>query len=133
MLARLDELSILARLPDGLETQVGHRGTKLSGGERQRVAIARALLAPTPAPPARRGHLAARRGQRGGAAETWSTRWRSTTTVLVVAAPTLHRHGADRILVMEAGRVRAIGTHAGPAVTDDLYRHLATTQFLAAV
>ena len=40
--ARLDGL--VARLPEGLETQVGHRGTKLSGGERQRVAIARALL-----------------------------------------------------------------------------------------
>src|SRR5262249_17888674 len=40
--ARLDDL--LARLPDGYATQVGHRGTKLSGGERQRVAIARALL-----------------------------------------------------------------------------------------
>ncbi len=39
---RLDGL--VARLPEGLETQVGHRGTKLSGGERQRVAIARALL-----------------------------------------------------------------------------------------
>lgn len=40
--ARLDEL--VARMPDGLDTLVGHRGMKLSGGERQRVAIARALL-----------------------------------------------------------------------------------------
>lgn len=39
---RLDTL--VARLPDGLDTPVGHRGSKLSGGERQRVAIARALL-----------------------------------------------------------------------------------------
>jgi len=35
---------LVDRLPDGLETAVGHRGTRLSGGERQRVAIARALL-----------------------------------------------------------------------------------------
>src|SRR5262249_24111818 len=41
-ITRLDGL--LAKLPDGLETLVGHRGTRLSGGERQRVAIARALL-----------------------------------------------------------------------------------------
>src|SRR5258706_16213987 len=40
--SRLDGL--VSRLPEGLETHVGHRGTKLSGGERQRVAIARALL-----------------------------------------------------------------------------------------
>ena len=36
--------SPVTRLPDGLDTAVGHRGTRLSGGERQRVAIARALL-----------------------------------------------------------------------------------------
>ena len=40
--------------------------------------------------------------------------------------------GADRILVIDAGRVRAIGSHAELAGTDDLYRRLATTQLLAA-
>ncbi|MFD2355045.1 ATP-binding cassette domain-containing protein [Nonomuraea ferruginea] len=63
---RLDDL--VARLPDGLDTAVGHRGVLLSGGERQRVAIARALLRKPRLLLLERGHLAARRGQRAAAA-----------------------------------------------------------------
>ena len=64
--ARLAET--LARLPDGLETEIGDRGTTLSGGERQRIAVARALLRrPRPAA-VRRGDGTARRRQRARAA-----------------------------------------------------------------
>ncbi|GAA1731173.1 ABC transporter ATP-binding protein [Nonomuraea bangladeshensis] len=124
---RLDDL--VSRLPDGLETPVGHRGVLLSGGERQRVAIARALL--------RRPRLLLLDEATSQLDAVNELRLREViaevareTTVLVIAHRLSTVTGADRIVVMEAGGVRAVGTHADLVGEDDLYRELAATQFL---
>ena len=131
VLKRTRLIDLVDKLPDGLESTVGHRGTTLSGGERQRVAIARALL--------RRPRLllldeatsqldaaneAALKQVMLDAAEE--------TNVLVVAHRLSTVTSADQIVVIDAGRVRATGTHSQLVETDELYRDLAASQLLTA-
>jgi ABC-type multidrug transport system fused ATPase/permease subunit len=124
--------SLVTRLPEGLQTAVGHRGTRLSGGERQRVAIARALL--------RRPRLLLLDEATSQLDALNEAALRETvaetalmTTVLVVAHRLSTVTMADRIIVMDAGRVKAAGTHAELVASDPLYAELAATQFLASV
>ncbi|WP_256105475.1 ABC transporter ATP-binding protein [Streptomyces sp. ODS05-4] len=125
---RLEDL--VARLPEGLDTPLGHRGSRLSGGERQRVAIARALL--------RRPRLllldeatSQLDAVNEAALRDTVAEVSRTTTVLVIAHRLSTVTSADRIVVMAEGAVRAIGTHAELVRSDALYAQLSATQFLS--
>ena len=120
---------VLARLPHGHDSAVGSRGMTLSGGERQRIAIARALL--------RRPRillLDEATSQLDAANELalrdLMTEVGRTTTVIVVAHRLSSVVAADRIMVMDGGRVRCVGRHEELVASDEFYRGLASTQLL---
>ncbi|MFE2295703.1 ABC transporter ATP-binding protein [Streptomyces sp. NPDC059452] len=107
-LARVDEIA--DRLPDGLGTRVGEGGATLSGGERQRVSIARALLkdAPIVLLDEVTSSLDAVNER---LVQQAVTRLAADRTVLVVAHRLETVEGADRILVLDGGRITESGTH----------------------
>jgi ATP-binding cassette, subfamily B, bacterial MsbA len=118
----------IERLPHGLDTPVGERGVQLSEGQRQRIGIARALLRdprilildePTSA-------LDARSEQLVQTALAGSTRGRTTIVIAHRLATIEH---ADRILVLDRGRIVEQGTHRELLARDGLYRELFELQF----
>jgi ATP-binding cassette, subfamily B, bacterial MsbA len=121
-------LEFAEQLPDGLDTAVGERGTLLSGGQRQRVAIGRAILKDAPilildeatsALDAESEHLV-----QTALGELLRGR---TTLVIAHRLSTIER--ADRIIVMDDGRIVESGTHAALLAAGGVYAALHRMQF----
>jgi ATP-binding cassette subfamily B protein len=117
----------ISALPQGYDTLVGERGSRLSGGQRQRIAIARAILknpkillldeatSALDSANEQAVHLALKSLMKG-------------RTTLIIAHRLSTVQNADKIIVLDKGRVVAEGTHAALYGSDSLYTHLAGLQ-----
>jgi len=118
----------LRRLPQGYDTFLGERGTRLSGGQRQRIAIARAILRDPPILllDEATSALDAESERLVQAALDQLMQGRTTIVIAHRLATVLE---ADRIVVMDHGRIVAQGTHAELVESNELYARLAALQF----
>jgi ATP-binding cassette, subfamily B, bacterial len=118
----------IRELPEGYETFLGERGTRLSGGQRQRIAIARAILKNPPIlllDEATSSLDAESERLVQGALE----RLMASRTTVIIAHRLATVLKADRIIVIEAGRIIATGTHEELLQSSPLYARLAALQF----
>ena len=125
---RAANAGFLLDLPEGLDTFLGEKGVRLSGGQRQRIAIARAIL---------RDPLVLLLDEATSALDAEAERavqdaleiLATGRTTLVVAHRLATIRGADRIVVMDAGRIVETGTHGELVEAGGLYSRLAALQF----
>ena len=119
----------IQRLPEGVDTFLGERGVRLSGGQRQRLSIARALLADRAVL-----LLDEATSSLDAASEHYVqlalARLMQNRTTLIVAHRLATVQNADRIVVMDEGRIIATGTHDELVREKGLYARLAALQFL---
>ena len=122
----------LADFPDGYETEIGERGVTLSGGQKQRIAISRAILA-NPELLIFDDALSAVDTETEELILSRFLELRQGKTNIIVSNRISTLAGADRIYVLDAGRIVDSGSHLELMQRDGLYRQIATLQSLAGV
>ncbi len=118
----------LRRLPEGYDTFLGERGTRLSGGQRQRIAIARAILRDPPILLLDEA-TSALDAESERLVQAALDRLMQGRTTIIIAHRLATVLQADRIVVMDHGRIVAQGTHAELVRGNELYARLAALQF----
>jgi subfamily B ATP-binding cassette protein MsbA len=119
---------VVASLPDGIDTLIGGNGMRLSGGQRQRLAIARAIYKDAPILILDEATSALDSESERHVQSALETLMKGRTTLVIAhRLSTIER--ADRILVMEAGKIAEQGSHAELLRKDGLYAHLHRIQY----
>jgi ATP-binding cassette subfamily B protein len=121
-------LDFIENLPEGFNTHLGEKGVRLSGGQRQRIAIARAILR-DPSLLLLDEATSALDAENETIIQQALERIMEERTTLVIAHRLATVVNADRIMVLNEGRVEEIGTHAQLLEKSPLYRRLAELQF----
>jgi ABC-type multidrug transport system fused ATPase/permease subunit len=119
----------ISSFPDGYSTMVGERGIQLSGGQRQRIAIARAILR-NPVILILDEATSALDSESEGLVQEALGRLMASRTSFVIAHRLSTIRSADKIVVLEGGRIRESGTHAELMLAENgLYQNLSRMQF----
>jgi subfamily B ATP-binding cassette protein MsbA len=124
--AHLDD--VIAALPEGIQTMIGDNGMRLSGGQRQRLAIARAIYKDAPVLILDEATSALDSESERAVQQALDSLMKGRTTLVIAhRLSTIER--ADRIAVLEHGRIVEIGSHAELIRSNGVYAHLYQLQF----